>query len=386
MEQQNSVNRADILRKCVEQGVGSEEEIGSVSRLFYVQMLSALQRGQTVEVPGFGIFGTRVAGVKKIKKIPYFEPSLELADRANERFRELKCLLVGTYHQIPASAEAEFHGKVPPYDPVIDTLGKDRVIDTRGDVSPREYEQLMASTQRPQKTEEDSVMPRLNLKDESAEDDSLQEPGQEGTPPTLREVGGGGGGLSPVILIVLILAVLGLGVFALNHFGVIHLWGKKAVKVAEAFPEPALPEPMATPAEGSGQPPAEGTQAQTSEPPAGTTSQQAAPEQTPAITPPSQTHTATAPAPAVAPSAAPTGPGRFTIQVSSWASKSKADAEAARLSSAGYGSYVEEGLVGGTTWYRVRVGRYATEMEAKEAIAKMQPGVETDLWVARFGK
>jgi cell division protein FtsN len=383
MEQQDSVNRADILRKCVEEGVGNEEEVGSVSRLFYVQMLSVLQRGQTIEVPRFGSFGTRVAGVKRIRKIPYFEPSPEFADLANERFRDLKCLLIGTYSQIPASAEAEFHGRVPPYDPIIDTLGKGKVIDTRGDVSPREYEQLKVSIQRPQKTEEDSVMPRLNLKDESVEDDNLQEPGQEGTPPTLREVGGGGGGLSPVVLIILIIAVLGLGVFALNHFGVVHLWGKKPVKVAEQFPEPTLPEPMATPAEAGSQPPAEISQSPAVVPPSGATTQQTTPEQTPPITPPAQTHVAEAPAVSAAP---PSGPGKFTIQVSSWASKAKADAEAARLSSAGYSSYVEEGLVGGATWYRVRVGRYATEQEAKEAIAKMQPGVETDLWVARFGK
>jgi cell division protein FtsN len=47
---------------------------------------------------------------------------------------------------------------------------------------------------------------------------------------------------------------------------------------------------------------------------------------------------------------------------------------------------VEQGLVGGTNWYRVRVGRYATEREAKETIAKMQPAMETDLWVTRVGK
>jgi hypothetical protein len=83
-----------------------------------------------------------------------------------------------------------------------------------------------------------------------------------------------------LVLILLIIAVLGLGVFALNHFGVIHLWGKKAVQVTEAFPEPALPEP--TLPEAGGQP-------GQAEAPATVTEPAPAPgavEQTPQITPP----------------------------------------------------------------------------------------------------
>lgn len=211
-------------------------------------------------------------------------------------------------------------------------------------------------------------MPRLNLKDDSLEGDGgFQESGSgSGTPP-LRDVGsGGGGGLSPIVLILLIIAVLGLGVFALNHFGVIHLWGKKAVQVAEAFPEPTIPEPTAT--EG-------GDAGAALPPPAGTT------EQAPAIAPPAGTSTAPE---ATAP--APMGTGDFTIQVSSWTSRAKAEAEAARLGAAGHASFVEEGAVAGTTWFRVRVGRYGSEKEAKAAIAAMQPGIETDLWVARVGR
>ena len=380
------MNRAEILRKCVEQGVASEGEIESVSRLFYVQLLSGLQRGQAVEMPGFGSFGTRVAGVRAIRKIPYFEPSSELAERANRRFRDLRSLLIGTYEQISAHPNAEYLGKVPRYDPIVDAIGKDRMVDTGSEVGLQEYEELMSESKRPQQQEEDSVMPRLNLKDESAEDESLQESEQASAPPTLREVGGGGGGgLSPVVLVALIVAVLGLGVFALNHFGVVHLWGKKPVKVAEAFPEPTLPEPAPT-SEASQAAPPESAPAQSGAPtPSGSTTAapaQTAPEQTPAITAPAQTRPEVKPAPA----APPSGSGDYTIQVSSWASKGKADAEAARLSSGGFSAYVEQGTVGGTNWYRVRVGRYPTEREAKEAIAKMQPAMETDLWVTRVGR
>lgn len=378
------MNRPDVLRKILERGVATEEEVGTVSRLLYVQMLSGLQRGQRVELGGFGSFGTRIAGVKTIKKVPYFEPSFELAERANQRFRELRSLLIGTYEQISARGDEEYLGQNGTYDPVVETLGNERVLDTQTEIGLREYEQLMADSQRPQQQEEDSVMPRLNLKDESAEEESLQDSEQAGAPPTLREVGGGGGGLSPAVLVALIVAVLGLGVFALNHFGVIHLWGKKAVKVAEAFPEPSLPEPAATTTDAGGQAtPPEST------PPESSTPTQSAPtpskpaqEQTPQITPPAPTTQATKPA-ATAP---PSGGGDYTIQVSSWASKGKADAEAARLSGGGYSAYVEQGMVGGTNWYRVRVGRYATEKEAKAAIANMQPAMETDLWVTRVGR
>lgn len=221
-------------------------------------------------------------------------------------------------------------------------------------------------------------MPRLNLKDESAEGDSFQDSESTSAPPTLREVGGGGGGggLSPLVLILLIIAVLGLGVFALNHFGVIHLWGKKAVQVTEAFPEPVLPEP--TLPEAAGQSPQGVAPAPTTE-----AAPEPATEQAPQITPPAREPASRSTVQAPPP---PSGSGSFTIQVSSWASKAKADAEAGRLAAAGLNAYVEEGMVGGTAWYRVRVGRYASEREAKEAIAKMQPGMETDLWVARVGR
>lgn len=372
------MNRADVLKRVADRGVAGEAEIGAVSRLLYVHLLSSLQRGQTVEIPGFGTFGTRVAGVKKIRKIPYFQPSTELARRANARFRDLKPLVTGSYQQVAAPGDLEYRGALPDAEQRGEEGGKDRLLDLGSEVSAEEFEQHFERPQRPQPKQEDGVMPRLNLKDESAEGDSFQDSESTSAPPTLREVGsgGGGGGLSPLILIFLIIAVLGLGVFALNHFGVIHLWGKKAVQVTEAFPEPVLTEPSLQ--EPTGQTPQGGA-------PAPTTEAAAAPavEQTPQITPPSREP---APRSTVTTAPPPSGSGNFTIQVSSWASKAKAEAEAGRLSAAGHNAYVEEGMVGGTTWYRVRVGRYASEREAKEAIEKMQAGMETDLWVARVGR
>lgn len=352
------MNRADILKKCVERGVAAEAEIASVSRLFYVHLLSALQRGQNVEVPRFGTFGTRVAGVKKIRKIPYFEPAPELAERANQRFKDLKFLLIGTYEQVPAFGEAEFKGKVPPYDALVEGAGKDKILDTRTEVTPPEYDRLTREHELPQQREEEPVMPRLNLRDESLEEESGVPESETPVPPTLREVDGGGR-MSPILLVILLILVVGLGVFALNHFGVIHLWGKKAPAVAEStIPEPAIPEPQP---------------------------EQAPAEPTPEVAPPPE---AAKPAPEVKPAPAPppTGTGAYTVQVSSWASQAKADAEAARLAAAGFSAFVEEGVVGGQTWHRVRIGRYASEKEAAEAVRTMQPGMESDLWVARVGR
>jgi len=386
------VNRADILRRCVERGVAAETDIGAVSRLFYVHLLSALQRGQNVEVPRFGTFGTRIAGVKKIRKIPYFEAAPELTEKANQRFRDLKYLLIGTYQQIPAFGETEFAGKVPPYDPLVEVMGKDKILDTRKEVTPQEYELLASETERSQPSQEDMAMPRLNLKDEGIDTESVvQESGKEpGAPPTLREVGGGGGGLSPFVIALLAIIVLGAGVFALNYFKVIHLWGKKAATVTEAIPDVGVPE-VETPA------PA-GSTDQGGEPSTATTPDQgmtpapavaepapAAAEPAPAVTTPTPaTSTPVTPTPAA--SLTPSGTGEFTIQVSSWASRAKAEQEVSRLASSGFSAFVEDGVVSGETWHRVRVGRYSTQREALEAVSKLEPVTESDLWVARVGR
>jgi cell division protein FtsN len=170
-----------------------------------------------------------------------------------------------------------------------------------------------------------------------------------------------------VLLIALIVLVLGLGVFALNYFNVIHLWGKKpAVMTEAAIPEPTIPEPEVTPPD------------------------QQQPQQEPVTSPEVAPPPTTAPAPkASAPpkvSLPPSGSGEYTVQVSSWASSQKAEVEAARLTSAGYTAFVEDGVVAGRTWYRVRVGRYGTEREAAEAVRALQPGMESDIWVARVGR
>ncbi len=215
-------------------------------------------------------------------------------------------------------------------------------------------------------------MPRLNLKDEGMEEEPLPLDSDRpiSPPPTLRDVGGssGGGGGSKILLVVAILIVLGAAVFALNYFKVIHLWGKKVPKTAEIMPEPSMPENQTD----QGVVPESG---QTTEP-AASEPTTIAPEPTPEPTSP-----VTKPGISVPTS----GSGNYTVQVSSWNSKAKADEEAARLNGSGLSAFVESSDVGGETWYRVRVGHSATIKEAREAAAQLSKMVEDGAWVTRVG-
>jgi len=198
-------------------------------------------------------------------------------------------------------------------------------------------------------------MPRLNLSDEeTGAEGGAPETGRTPMPTGLREVGGGGGRLSPIVLVILILAVIGAGVFALNYFKVIHLWGKKAPVVTESFPEPELapiPEPAAaTPAETV---PAVDTNAPAAKEPERPT-----------------------------PGIVPTGTGQYTIQFSAWQSKAKADEQASLLTAGGFDAYVDEGRKEGETWYRVRVGRYDSRADAREVIGRLQIQTEDKIYVA----
>ena len=217
-------------------------------------------------------------------------------------------------------------------------------------------------------------MPRLNLKDDSLEsepepNDSEQSPT---VPPTLRDMDGGGrGGISPLLWIVLGIIVVAGVVFALNQFKVIQLWGSKPAAMTEALPEPDLAAP-----EESAQP--EGGEQIAPSNPIPETGQE------PPITPPPVEKATQAPASRVtAATLPPTGTGNFTIQVSSWMTQAKANGEAARLTAAGFPAYVTEGTVEGETWYRVRIGRYTTMADAESALRQISQAAETDPWIAQ---
>lgn len=224
-------------------------------------------------------------------------------------------------------------------------------------------------------------MPKLNLKDEDGDETRpLDDDFSSSAPPTLRDFGGGsaGGGPSPILQILIAVVVLGAGTFALNYFGVIHLWGKKATPrviqqpVQELAQEPPVQEPPVeptpTPAEVT---PTPAQNTPTPAPVRGTATRQAPPKQI----------QASRPSPPVVPQ--PMGSGSFTIQVSAWQSRSKADEEVSKLSQAGFPAYIETTSLVGETWYRVRIGRYQTKDEAGQERDKFQKMLAGNIWVAR---
>jgi cell division protein FtsN/nucleoid DNA-binding protein len=383
------MNREDLLKKCVDRGVADETSVGTVSHLFYVYLLSALQRGQRVEVPNFGTFGTRVVGVKRARKMPYFDPGDELSAKVNSRYVELRSLLLGKYELSPAAGEEEYSGAEPQFDPIVDQVGKEVVVDTHREVTIEEYERSLAASRTDKPSKEKQLMPKLNLKDEGKEPDVPSTEGEDAIPSESIEEAlvKSRRSLSPIIQVVIAVVVLGTLTFALNYFKVIHLWGKKVPEVIETVPEPDMSMQVPETTQSATEQPqqsAHQTPATTQEPtpkptvPKQTQATTPPPKQTPKPVTPHQTPAATLP-----PSKAG---GRFTIQVSSWQTTSKAREQVNRLVAGGYDAFVEESVVAGETRYRVRIGHYATEREAATASAALQQVLDNGLWVARTGK
>ncbi len=212
-------------------------------------------------------------------------------------------------------------------------------------------------------------MPRLNLKDEGLDAEGAPETPKSPSPtPALREVGSGGGKISPFVLIGLIVVVLAGGIYALNHFKVIRLWGKKAPVVTETLPETETPVATQT------QEPAAGG--------AGTAGTETTPLSSAGNDAKSATRESATSKGRLGATSAPAGSGRYTVQFAAWMSRGKAEQEASLLSSGGYDAYVDEARAGSDDWFRVRVGRYDSRTQAQEIVAKLQPMTEDVVWVA----
>ncbi len=61
----------------------------------------------------------------------------------------------------------------------------------------------------------------------------------------------------------------------------------------------------------------------------------------------------------------------YSIQIEAVMDRAGAEGMVAKLRRLGYSAYIIETMIGGRTWYRVRVGPYATEQEASEAEGKL---------------
>lgn len=75
--------------------------------------------------------------------------------------------------------------------------------------------------------------------------------------------------------------------------------------------------------------------------------------------------------------------GRYTVQVSSWRTRRRAEKDAQRYSAQGFNAYVQSAYIPSLdgTWYRVRVGRFATSGDAKEMADRLAGLLESGYWV-----
>lgn len=405
------MNRDDLLKRCVDRRVAHETSVVAVSHLFYVYLLSALKKGQRVEVPNFGTFGTHIVGVKRQRRLPFFEVENDLADKVNERYRNLKPLVVGRFELTPVENEVEYEGKEPPYDPIVQGFGKEILFDTSRDITAeefRQHEQGMATTPETPKqrtltpvrkeaeesatprkeiiapeyapaSKEKKLMPKLNLRGEGMETPPSMGAGSESEPvqpsappPTLRELSPPSSP-SPILQIVLVLLAIAALTFALNHFGIVHLWGTKTP------PAPATEEPLPP----AVQPPSQVEESTATQPES--LSEEPSPTPTTPVKPPPVTQDQeqrTKPSDTKQATPPSTTAG-FTIQVTSLNSKREANKVLNSLNRSGFDGYISEAFVKGRKWFRVRVGRYATLEEARAAATKLISTNEVRIWVAR---
>jgi len=76
----------------------------------------------------------------------------------------------------------------------------------------------------------------------------------------------------------------------------------------------------------------------------------------------------------------------FTIQIMSTSSKAEADQTSENFTNAGYQAYVSEVTMDGKTRYRVRIGFYPTESEARQALGKLKEEQRVDGWIGPVAK
>jgi cell division septation protein DedD len=218
-------------------------------------------------------------------------------------------------------------------------------------------------------------MPNLNLKGDAGK--PTGKPVSEA--PSMHS--SGGGAMKTIVILLFAVLIVGGGVFFLNKAGIIKLWGKKPVPQAAAtqieFADTlAAPEPADTTGlvqfsdkEKTKAPPAQAKGKQEKkQPPA----KKVVPVP-PAKQTASQQHAAM-------------GSGPFSIQLSSWASREKAEMEVDVLKKKGHPAFVQEGFVSGMgRRFRVNVGRFPSEAAAQESAKKLIEQTSGGYLIVRMG-
>ncbi len=78
--------------------------------------------------------------------------------------------------------------------------------------------------------------------------------------------------------------------------------------------------------------------------------------------------------------------GKYTVQVSSWQTRRRAEEDAERYAAKGFNAYVQQAYIPSKegTWYRVRVGRFATQHDAEQMASQLAGLLESGFWVDRY--
>ena len=239
-------------------------------------------------------------------------------------------------------------------------------------------------------------MPNFNLKGDAGKPAAKP----VGESPRMKD--SGGGAMKTIVMVLFAVVILGGGAFFLNKAGIIKLWGKKPVQQALVqHVEFADSSEVLTQADTAGMVQFSGKEgAKLQQVPAKATQekQQPASKKNP-TTPPiaKQAIAATPKQPASAKQNAPAskhqpaassvvGTGAYSIQLSSWASREKAEMEVAVLKQKGHPAFMQECFVSGMGHrYRVNVGRFPSEAAAHESAKKMVEQISGGYLVTRIG-
>ena len=253
-------------------------------------------------------------------------------------------------------------------------------------------------------------MPNFNLKGDAGK--PAAKPVSES--PSAKSAGGGT--VKTIVILLFAVMILGGAAFFLNKAGIIKLWGKKSVpqQVVVQKIEVADSSEILAQADTAGyvqfsgqkgkktqqdpaiakkekQKPASAKAKQEKQQPASKKNASAPPSAKQATAaPPKQPAPAKqndpAPKPQPAESAAP-GTGSYSIQLSSWASREKAEMEVEVLKQKGHPAFMQEGFVSGLGHrYRVNVGRFVSEAAAQESAKKLVEKISGGYLVVRIGK
>lgn len=220
-------------------------------------------------------------------------------------------------------------------------------------------------------------MPDLNLIDEGG----MEETTTPSAPMPPRR-GGGGGSLNKILMGVLVLLVIGTAVFYLYKKGKFPFKKKAPVTMVQeqSFPEPE-PQPVAS--NESAQPAAVQPQ-DTSNVPLLETPMV---EDTTNKPDSKLIQTTGSHKKGMAESSSmeklSAMQGNYTVQVSAFREKQRADMIVGRLEDAGYPAFVETIPMKGENWYTVRIGHYPTRNDAKKAVADFALELRSNYWIDR---